>query len=114
MSGGDHADLLAAGGRYAGRRLHLNRNFPNGRWWPLPAVIISGPAHVAGNGGRVTVFRHDLGGPASITGNSGATLVAGNSVSGALSCSGNNPAPADGGKPNTSNGPATGQCSGLT
>ncbi len=50
-------------------------------------------------------------GPASIT---GITLVAGNSVNGALSCAGNNPAPTDGGKPNTSNGPATGQCSGLT
>ena len=62
----------------------------------------------------MTVSGNTIGGPASITGNSGATLVAGNSVSGALSCSGNNPAPADGGKPNTSNGPATGQCSGLT
>ena len=80
----------------------------------LGGAIISGPAHVAGNGGRVTVSGNTIGGPASITGNSGATLVAGNSVSGALSCSGNNPAPADGGKPNTSNGPATGQCSGLT
>jgi hypothetical protein len=41
-------------------------------------------------------------------------VVAGNSVSGALSCSGDKSAPTDGGKPNTSNGPATGQCSGLT
>jgi len=80
----------------------------------LGAATISGPAHVADNGGRVTVSGNTIGGPASITGNTGATLVAGNSVNGALSCSGNNPAPTDGGKPNTSNGPATGQCSGLT
>jgi large repetitive protein len=53
-------------------------------------------------------------GPVSITGKTGATVVAGNSVNGALSCSANNPAPTDGGTPNTSNGPATGQCSGLT
>ena len=80
----------------------------------LGGATISGPAHVAGNGGRVTVSGNTIGGPATITGNSGGTLVAGNSVNGALSCSGNKPAPADGGKPNTSNAPATGQCSGLT
>ncbi len=80
----------------------------------LGGATISGPARVARNGGRVTVSGNTIGGPASITGNVGATLVAGNQVNGALSCSGNNPAPTDGGKPNTSNGPATGQCSGLT
>jgi hexosaminidase len=80
----------------------------------LGGATISGPAHVAGNRGPVTVSGTTIGGPASITGNTGATVVAGNSVNGALSCSGNNPAPTDGGKPNTSNGPATGQCSGLT
>ena len=80
----------------------------------LGGATISGPAHVASNGGRVTVSGSTIGGPASITGNTGGTLVAGNSVNGALSCSGNNPAPADGGKPNTSMGPASGQCSGLT
>jgi hexosaminidase len=62
----------------------------------------------------VTVSGNSISGPTSITGNTGTTLVTGNSVNGALSCSGNNPAPTDGGKPNTSNGPATGQCSGLT
>jgi hypothetical protein len=62
----------------------------------------------------VIVSGNTISGPASITGNRGATLVVGNSVNGALSCSGNNPAPTDGGKPNTSNGPAAGQCSGLT
>ena len=77
-------------------------------------ISISGQAHITGNGGRVTVSGNTIGGQASITGNTGAILVAGNSVSGALSCSGNSPAPTDGGKPNTSNGPATGQCSGLT
>jgi hypothetical protein len=40
--------------------------------------------------------------------------VAGNSVNGPLSCSGNNPAPADGGKPNISKGPAAHQCADLT
>jgi Putative Ig domain len=80
----------------------------------LAGATISGPAHVAGNGGPVTVSGNTIGGPASITGNTGATVVAGNSVNGALSCSGNNPAPTDGGKPNTSNGPPTGQCSRLT
>jgi Putative Ig domain len=80
----------------------------------LGGATISGPAHVAGNGGRVTVSGSTIGGPASITGNAGGTLVAGNSVNGALSCSGNTPGPADGGKPNTSMGPAAGQCSGLT
>ena len=80
----------------------------------LGGATISGPAHVAGNGGRVTVSGNTISGPTSITGNTGTTLVTGNSVNGALSCSGNNPAPTDGGKPNTSNGPATGQCSGLT
>ena len=79
----------------------------------LGGATISGPVHVAGNGGRVTVSGNTIGGPASVTGNTGATLVAGNSVNGALSCSGNNPAPTDGGKPNTSSGPAAGQCSGL-
>jgi Putative Ig domain len=80
----------------------------------LGGTTISGPAHVAANGGRVTVSGNTIGGPASITGNTGATLVAGNSVNGALLCSGNNLAPTDGGKPNTSNGPPTGQCSSLT
>ena len=80
----------------------------------LGGATISGPAHVADNGGRVTVSGNTIGGPASLTGNTGATLVEGNSVNGALSCSGNNPAPTDGGKPNTSSGPPTGQCSSLT
>jgi hypothetical protein len=80
----------------------------------LGGAAVSGPAHVAGNGGRVTVSGNSISGPASITGNTGGTLVAGNSVNGALSCSGNSPAPADGAEPNTSNGPATGQCSRLT
>lgn len=80
----------------------------------LGGATISGPAHLAGNGGQVTVSGNTIAGPASVTSNTGATLVTGNSVNGALSCSGNNPAPSDGGKPNTSNGPATGQCSGLT
>jgi hexosaminidase len=40
--------------------------------------------------------------------------MAGNSVNGSLTCSGNNPAPADRGEPDTSNGPATGQCADLT
>jgi hypothetical protein len=80
----------------------------------LAGATISGPARVAGNSGPVTVTGNTIGGPASITGNAGGTVVAGNSVSGALSCSDNDPAPARGGKPNTSAGPATGQCSGLT
>jgi hexosaminidase len=80
----------------------------------LGGATISGPARVAGNGDQVTVSGNTIGGPASVTGNTGATLVTGNGVNGALSCSGNKPAPTDEGKPNTSNGPATGQCSGLT
>jgi hexosaminidase len=80
----------------------------------LGGATISGPAHVAGNGGRVIVSGNTISGPVSITGNTGTTLVAGNSVNGALSCAGNNPAPTDGGNPNTSSGPPTGQCSGLT
>jgi hypothetical protein len=80
----------------------------------LGGATISGPARITGNSGRVTVSGNTIGGPASITGNTGATLVAGNLVNGALSCSGNHPAPTDGGKPNTSNGPAAGQCSSLS
>jgi Putative Ig domain len=80
----------------------------------LGGATISGPAHVAGNRSPVTVSGNTIGGPTNITGNTGATVIAGNSVNGALSCSGNNPAPADGDKPNTSNGPPTGQCSSLT
>jgi hypothetical protein len=80
----------------------------------LGGAIISGPARVGGNAGQVTVSGNTIGGPASVASNSGRTLVTGNSVNGGLSCTGNNPAPTDGGKPNTSNGPATGQCSGLT
>jgi hypothetical protein len=80
----------------------------------LGGATISGPAHIAGNRGRVTVSGDTIAGPASITGNAGGTLVAGNGVNGALSCTGNTPAPTDGGKPNTSSGPATGQCSRLT
>jgi hypothetical protein len=79
----------------------------------LGTANISGPARVAGNSGRVIVSGNTIGGPASITDNTGGTLVLGNSVNGTLSCSGNNPAPTDGGKPNTSTGPATGQCSRL-
>jgi hypothetical protein len=80
----------------------------------LEGATISGPARVARNDGRVTVSGNTIAGPASITGDTGDTLVTGNRVNGALSCSGNDPAPTDGGKPNTSEGPATGQCSGLT
>ena len=80
----------------------------------LDGATISGPAHIVGNAGPVTVTGNTISGPTSITGNTGGTEVAGNSVNGSLSCSGNNPAPAHRGKPNTSNGPATGQCVGLT
>lgn len=80
----------------------------------LDGATISGPAHIIGNAGPVTVTGNTISGPTSITGNTGGTLVAGNSVNGSLSCSGNSPAPARRGKPNTSNGPATGQCAGLT
>jgi Putative Ig domain len=80
----------------------------------LGASTISGPARVAGNSGQVAVIGNTIGGPASITGNTGGTVMASNSVNGALSCSDNRPAPADGGKPNISAGPAMGQCSGLT
>ena len=80
----------------------------------MGGATISGPAYIAGNGGRATVSGNTIGGPASIIGNTGGTLVAGNSVNGPLSCSGNNPAPADGGKPNTSKGPAAHQCADLT
>jgi hypothetical protein len=80
----------------------------------LGGATISGPAHITGNTGPVIVTGNTISGPASITGNSGGTMVAGNSVNGSLSCSANTPAPAHGGKPNTSNGPSTGQCAGLT
>ena len=80
----------------------------------MGGATISGPAYIAGNGGPVTVSGNTIGGPASIIGNTGGTLVAGNSVNGPLSCSGDNPAPTDGGKPNTSNGPAADQCADLT
>lgn len=80
----------------------------------MGGATISGPAYIAGNGGPVTVSGNTIGGPASIIGNTGGTLVAGNSVNGPLSCSGDNPAPNDGGKPNTSNGPAADQCADLT
>jgi hypothetical protein len=77
----------------------------------LEGATISGPAHVAGNDGRVTVSGNIIGGPARVTGNTGGTTVAGNTIDGPLSCSGNKPAPDDPGKPNTTSGPASGQCS---
>jgi Putative Ig domain len=80
----------------------------------LDGATISGPARITGNAGPVTVTGNTISGPASITGNTGGTVVAGNSGNGSLSCSADTPAPAHGGKPNTSNGPATGQCAGLT
>jgi hypothetical protein len=80
----------------------------------LAGATISGPAHITGNTGPVIVAGNTISGPASITGNTGGTVVAGNSVNGSLSCSANSPAPARRGKPNTSSGPATGQCSSLT
>jgi Putative Ig domain len=80
----------------------------------MGGATISGPAYVAANSGQVTVSGNMIGGPTSIIGNTGGSLVAGNSVNGPLSCSGNNPAPIDVGKPNTSNGPAVGQCADLT
>jgi hypothetical protein len=58
--------------------------------------------------------RFGCGGPASSIGNTGGSLMAGNSVNGSLSPSGGNHAPIDGGEPNTSNGPATNQCTDLT
>jgi hypothetical protein len=78
----------------------------------LEGATISGPARVAGNAGRVTVAGNTIGGPAIVADNTGGTLVTGNTVGGPLSCTGNKPAPADSGKPNTTSGPATGQCSG--
>jgi hypothetical protein len=80
----------------------------------LDGATISGPARITGNAGPVTVIGNTISGPASITGNTGGTVVAGNSVNGSLSCSGNTPVPAHRGIPNTSNGPATGQCADLT
>ena len=80
----------------------------------LDGATISGPTHITGNACPVTVIGNTISGPASITGNTGGTVVAGNSVNGSLSCSGNTPAPAHRGVPNTSNGPATGQCADLT
>jgi hypothetical protein len=80
----------------------------------LGGATISGPAHITGNTGPVIVTGNTISGPASVTGNTGGTVVAGNSVNGSLSCSANTPAPAHRGKPNTSNGPATGQCANLT
>jgi len=80
----------------------------------LDGATISGPARITGNAGPVTVIGNTISGPASITGNTGGTVVAGNSVNGSLSCSANTPAPAHRGIPNTSNGPATGQCADLT
>jgi Putative Ig domain len=79
----------------------------------LGGATVSGPVYVTGDSGRVIVSANTIGGPASVTENRGSILVAGNSVNGALSCSGNDPAPTEGGKTNTSNGPATGQCSSL-
>jgi Putative Ig domain len=80
----------------------------------LDGATISGPAHITGNAGPVTVIGNTISGPASITGNTGGTVVAGNSVNGSLFCSGNTPAPSHRGVPNTSSGPATGQCADLT
>jgi 5'-nucleotidase len=62
----------------------------------------------------VTVSGNTIGGSASIIANTGGSLVAGNSINGPLSCSGNNLAPTDGGRPNTTKGPAVGQCADLT
>jgi hypothetical protein len=80
---------------------------------PCGIDAIGGPVTLTGNTGGVLLTGNTISGPTSITGNSGGTVVAGNHINGPLSCSGNNPAPTDSGQPNTVNGPASGQCSGL-
>ena len=80
----------------------------------MGGATISGPAYIGANSGQVTVSGNTIGGSASIIANTGGSLVAGNSINGPLSCSGNNLAPTDGGRPNTTKGPAVGHCADLT
>jgi hexosaminidase len=86
------------------------------------ADTIGGPAVLTGNTGGAELGGNTIDGPAVVTGNSGpgpdqenaAPEVEANHITGPLSGTDNSPAPGDDGQPNTTGGPATGQCAGLT
>ena len=76
--------------------------------------LIMGPVTLSGNSGSITVADNTIYGPAALTGNGGpAALVAANMVAGPLSCSANGASPTNNGKPNSVQGPASGQCAAL-
>jgi hexosaminidase len=77
------------------------------------AADATGPVSLSGNTGGVILAGATVSGPVSLSGNSGGTVVSASTISGPLSCSGNTPPPTDNGHPNTTGGPATGQCSTL-
>lgn len=76
---------------------------------------ITGPLRVTGSGGRVVADRSTVGGPVTVAGNTAAlaTVLDGLTVAGPLACTGNAAAPTDSGVPDTTGGPATGQCTTL-
>ena len=76
--------------------------------------VIMGPVTLSGNSGSITVADNTIYGPVALTGNGGpAAVVAANMVAGPLSCSANSASPTNNGKPNSVQGPASGQCAAL-
>jgi hexosaminidase len=61
----------------------------------------------------VTIDGTSIAGPLVLRNNTGSTIVSGNHINGPLTCTGNSPAPANNGRPNTTSGPKSGQCSTL-
>jgi hypothetical protein len=82
----------------------------------LYETTVRGPLNITGATGSVALVSSTVGGPVSLTNSSTGDvepIVAASTVNGSLSCTGNAPAPINLGAPNTVQGPAAGQCSGL-
>jgi hexosaminidase len=76
-------------------------------------TTVRGPVTVSGSTGQVTIDGTSIAGPLVLRNNTGSTIVSGNHINGPLTCTGNSPAPANNGRPNTTSGPKSGQCSTL-
>jgi len=81
----------------------------------LSGSHITGPVRIASTTGTVDLTGNTVTGAVLLLDNATpfASVVSGNTVRGLLGCSGNTPPPVNDGVPNTVDGAATGQCSGL-
>ncbi|MFY1634778.1 ExeM/NucH family extracellular endonuclease [Solwaraspora sp. WMMB335] len=82
----------------------------------LLGVTLRGPLEVTGGDGGLRLDGADISGPVNLVNNKhdeSPVVVAGNTIRGPLHCQGNSPMPTDEDRPNTVQGPVSGQCARL-